>query len=282
MKHDPQQNEIMTELKQVLKLPKTQFYSALTEHLDSFPELQEQGQKWADDDEFKNVTDIVPVHIDMQQVIRVLQNIFSVGEQHLRILKHHFLDLAAKIIKKKLQTNKIKYIEYQQEQRIIKPFIEKVMEKMQMDSVKEMKAFWYEGINNDHKILPGQPIKTDHILALTFYTHDSKLCTAFRETYRKMNKNETMQKQIKRHSKFAYMGRLLYESFVFYGSTNSAVELLYHGINLPLSFNTLYCTFDAPTSTTTASSVATTFGSSGIVVKLESNESTKYIKTLDM
>eukprot|EP01084_Bolivina_argentea_P266961 452992_1 len=54
-------------------------------------------------------------------------------------------------------------------------------------------------------------------------------------------------------------------------------------MSIELLFKTLYCTFDAPTSTTTAESTACNFGGgAGIVMKLESSESTRYIKTLDM
>eukprot|EP01084_Bolivina_argentea_P262950 444889_1 len=50
-----------------------------------------------------------------------------------------------------------------------------------------------------------------------------------------------------------------------------------------LLFKTLYCVFNAPTSTTTAESVACSFGgANGIIMKFESSESAKYIRTLDM
>eukprot|EP01084_Bolivina_argentea_P261051 441018_1 len=79
------------------------------------------------------------------------------------------------------------------------------------------------------------------------------------------------------------MARLLYEAFVFYASKDSCVKILYHGLSIPLLFKTLYCCFNAPTSTTTASSVATEFGADmGIILKFKSSESSEYIRTLDM
>eukprot|EP01084_Bolivina_argentea_P238316 400386_1 len=79
------------------------------------------------------------------------------------------------------------------------------------------------------------------------------------------------------------MGRLLYESFVFYASTDCKIRILYHGMSQQLSFSTLFCSFNAPTSTTSAESVACSFGGgNGIILKFESSESCKYIRTIDM
>ena len=103
-----------------------------------------------------------------------------------------------------------------------------------------------------------------------------------RETYRKMHEYEFWKEQVDRHSKFANMGRLLYESFVFYGSRDSNVTLLYHGMSIELLFTSLYCFFYQPTSTTTEENVACSFGQNGVVLKFESADSNKYIKTLDM
>ena len=97
-----------------------------------------------------------------------------------------------------------------------------------------------------------------------------------------MKHEETMQRRKERHRSFANMGRLLYESFVFYGSRDSKVALLYHGMSIELLFKTLYCTFDQPTSTTTEENIACNFGRSGVVLKFESADSNQYIKTLDM
>eukprot|EP01084_Bolivina_argentea_P165860 288067_1 len=78
------------------------------------------------------------------------------------------------------------------------------------------------------------------------------------------------------------MGRLLYESFIFYASTDCKITTLYHGMSLHLAFTTLFCAFDAPTSCTTAQNVAQGFGHGGIVVTFTSSDSSKYIRTLDM
>eukprot|EP01084_Bolivina_argentea_P079618 144388_1 len=133
-----------------------------------------------------------------------------------------------------------------------------------------MIAVWYQGINENHQIYPNQAMQTDHVLALILYAQCTELCTAFRETYRKLDENEPKDELISRHEEFANMGRLIYESFVFFASTASQVKTLYHGMTIQLLFKTLYCTFSAPTSTTTAQSTASNFcGGTGIVMQFE-------------
>eukprot|EP01083_Nonionella_stella_P244294 850414_1 len=98
-----------------------------------------------------------------------------------------------------------------------------------MPSVKRMRAIWYHGINENHGIFPDDPFKLEHIIAMICYTHETELCTAFRGTYRRNNKEEHMTSQKERHSNFAWFGKLLYESFVFYASKSSKVQTLHHG-----------------------------------------------------
>eukprot|EP01084_Bolivina_argentea_P091329 164421_1 len=177
--------------------------------------------------------------------------------------------------------NRNEYIKYQNEKRA-QPYIQKANEKFCMKSVKAMKATWYHALNAYHKILPGDGLSVEHIIAIVCYSDNTELCTSFRETYRSISNNESFKQKKNRHSQFANMGRLIYEAFIFYATTKSEVTILYHGMSVPLLFTTLYCTFNAPTSTTTASSVASTFAENGIVIKFEANSSVKFIKTLDM
>eukprot|EP01084_Bolivina_argentea_P081492 147555_1 len=116
--------------------------------------------------------------------------------------------------------------------------------------IKGMKASWYQGINEQHYIAQNTPIQMDHVLVLIMYSNLSDLCFDFRATYRKINENESNEDQCLRHSQFAYFGRYMYESFVFYGTTDTKIKMLYHGINKEIFFKTMYCTFDAPTSMT--------------------------------
>eukprot|EP01084_Bolivina_argentea_P257107 433081_1 len=221
----------------------------------------------------------------IKQIMTIMHNKFSVNlysELHENELKNHFIEFAIQTIQKTLHLNKAKYLESQLGMRCM-PFIGKAESIIQMQTVKKMKASRYQGANADHRIKPDQPIQIDHVLALVLYSHCTELCTIFRDTYRKISNDESIFKQKKRHSQFANFGRLLYESFAFYASNDSKVQLLYHGMSIELLFSTLYCAFNAPTSTTTAASVAESYGQErGIVLTFESSESEKYIKTLDM
>eukprot|EP01084_Bolivina_argentea_P048117 88672_1 len=164
-------------------------------------------------------------------------------------------------------------------------YAQKAVVKCSTQSIKQLKATWYHGINEQHEINPNDLINQNHIIALIYYSSESSFCTAFRETYRRKHPTETLSAQKERHAIFATTGKLLYESFVFFGSKDSKVKTLYHGMSVELMFPTLYCAFDAPTSTTTETSVALTFcesGSQGIVLKFMSSDSSEYIKTLDM
>eukprot|EP01084_Bolivina_argentea_P016588 31028_1 len=179
---------------------------------------------------------------------------FFTGEYGESEIKNRFVKCAKITIQQKLQLNKARYRIYEQ-QKLLAVFIEKCKLKMNMKSVKQLKASYYQGINKEHQIHPGQPIQDAHVLSLIIYTQCTLLCTTFRETYRPI-KDEGLVKQKARHSVFGHLGKHLYESFAFYASFDGKIEILYHGMGQLLLFKTLYCTFSAPTSTTTASSIA--------------------------
>eukprot|EP01084_Bolivina_argentea_P290795 499622_1 len=214
---------------------------------------------------------------DQQRVIHFVPEELPLNKQQMK-----FVMFAVQKIKEKLKLNETSYVVSQPEIRSL-PFIEKAVQKTKMYSVRRLKASWYQGMNEHHRIIAKQQLTNEHVLAAVLYTDISTLCTKFRETYRKIYNDETLQQQITRHSQFANFGRLLYEAFVFYGTTDDRVAILYHGMSIELLFKSLFCIFDAPTSTTTAQSVACNFGGGGgIVMKLQSCESTQYIKTFDM
>eukprot|EP01084_Bolivina_argentea_P096722 173868_1 len=182
---------------------------------------------------------------------------------------------------KMFKLNQQKYLETKQNERLL-PFIEKSTIKMKMKSVREMKAVWYQNINQDHKVYPNSPIQEQHVFCLIMYSQCSQFCSAFRETYRKQREHETLGKQKERHSAYGHIGRAIYEAFVFFASVKDCITILYHGMSMPLLFSNMYCVFNAPTSTTTATSVALAFGNTGIMIQMQSADSTQYIRALDM
>eukprot|EP01084_Bolivina_argentea_P038386 70964_1 len=249
------------------------------------PTMLRHFQRWLQFGTIPQLQQSKSVQIDINQVSSIVHKILndeSCKPSQVNAFKVQFIQFAVNAIRKKLVKNKQIFINSRPSIQA-NPYIKSAESKMAMHSVKKMKACWYQGINEDHQIEPNQRIQMDHVLALVVYSQISALCTAFRKTYRKEKRTEKIEGQKERHSFFANFGKLLYESFVFYGTTESKVELLYHGMSTELLFASLYCTINAPTSTTTASSVAGTFGGgAGIVMKLESCESTKYIRTVDM
>ena len=163
------------------------------------------------------------------------------------------------------------------------PFIEQRNVKMNMPSMKQNCAVWYCNLNEHHQIHVGSTLNKQHVLSLIMYSQCSAFCTAFRGTYRKLSEYEGEEEQKRRHSEFAHFGRAIYESFVFFASTESQIQLLYHGVSIRLLFANMYCTFAQPTSTTTEHSVAGSFGrGNGLVVKLQSADSDPFIRTMDM
>eukprot|EP01084_Bolivina_argentea_P072149 131035_1 len=197
-------------------------------------------------------------------------------------VKSLFIEQVIDMLVKAEKLNRKEFIKHQNVKRFDE-YAEKAKHKFSSQCIKATKAVWYHGINKDHGILTNQTMCMDHVIALICYSNCTELCTKFRETYRKKDNKETTLQQNNRHMVFGQMGKLLYQSFVFFASRTSRVQILYHGMSLKLLFPTLYCAFDAPTSTTTASSVAQTFcDDRGIVIKFESSDSSKMIRTLDM
>eukprot|EP01084_Bolivina_argentea_P061829 113031_1 len=269
---------------EIFTISKREFYlTAVQSKFKEIPSMNFVAQSWAGqpiDIEQKEMNDM-----DIDYILNILSDIFSydvIQNVEPDTVKSMFIQSAHETIQILLEANRNLYLEQQQQERSA-PFIQQAQLKLNMNSVRQLRACWYQGINQHHNIHPEQSMQQPHVLSLVLYTQCTELCTTFRETYRKLPSEQSIFDQITRHSIFAHLGRLLYESFVFYGSKESKIETLYTGISMPLLFKTLYCTFDSPTSTTTAESVACSFGGdNGIILKLEGCESTKYIKTLDM
>eukprot|EP01084_Bolivina_argentea_P238311 400377_1 len=255
---------------------KDEFCNLMKQRCKQFPSLQRTINAWKRGS-FKN--NIIPVatmnNFNKDWVIKT----FETNEKELNSIIQTAVTAA---IHNAVITNREKYIKYQNNQRC-NHFIQKAILKSEMKSVKKLKAVWYHGINEYHEINVNDSLPLDHIIALICYTDISDLCTSFRGTYRRKTRNESIHEQKLRHAAYANMGRLMYEAFVFYASKDNQIQTLYHGISIPLVFPGLYCTFNQPTSTTTSAQIASNFCSGGgIVLRFESSESSKHIRTLDM
>eukprot|EP01083_Nonionella_stella_P208094 755440_1 len=207
-------------------------------------------------------------------------------DAHIRAIKaklqSQFLKCARFTIQKAVRINRHWFGETQIREKF-NVYLEKADATLKRFSVMALKAVWYHGMNVHHQISPDDVISKHHVMALICYADNSEFCTELRETYRARTATEDIKMRKMRHSYFAHFGRLLYESFVFYASIQSKVNTLHHGMSVPMVFSSLQCTFDQPTSTSTAQSVATSFGKgTGMVLSFESCESCKYIRALDM
>eukprot|EP01084_Bolivina_argentea_P083743 151610_1 len=229
------------------------------------------------DDKLKTFQDVI------MQVFEINKSeLTTQTEKYEHQTKNQFTRFAKQILQEINTDNRNKFVKLQNNQRS-KYYIKKAIHKLEMQSVKEMKAIWYQSLNQHHQIAIDDGLTLNHIIALVVYTDDTNICTAFRETYRYKDASESLQQLQKRHSNFAIMGRLMYEAFIFYASKDSKVQVLYHGMSIALLFPTLHCSFDCPTSTTTEPAVAVSFGQgNGIILKFESCDSSRYIRTLDM
>eukprot|EP01084_Bolivina_argentea_P159457 277713_1 len=265
---------------EIMKITTQQFYETTLERkLQKFPSVQLLCEAW-----LRGENEPQPLATDAKQISDAMRDIFgyTIDYSNIENVRNAFTKYAMDKIRKYIEDNRNNYVTFQQHERL-QCFIEKMQFKMTMQSVKQLKACQYQQMNITHQIPLNEPIKREHVLSLILYTDNSEWCTAFRETYRKQVASESLQEQKLRHATFANMGKLLYESFIFYGSKSSEVSELYHGMSIQLLFKTLYCTFDAPTSTTIESSVAGSFcNDRGIIMKLETSDSSQYIKTLDM
>eukprot|EP01084_Bolivina_argentea_P033504 61955_1 len=103
---------------------------------------------------------------------------------------------------------------------------------------------------------------------MLIYTSESKLCTSYRQTFRPIYPNETYKSIAKRHSKYFFLSRYLYESIDIHGLVLDTKEKVYHGIDKTMLFSHFLSHFNAPTSTTKELSVAMNFAKdSGIILE---------------
>eukprot|EP01084_Bolivina_argentea_P307493 531503_1 len=150
-------------------------------------------------------------------------------------IKSFFISYTKSVLKEATVKNRNNYVQRKNEQRF-QSFYHKAQMKSQMSSIKQIKAVWYHGLNKHHQIMPNDTLSISHITAIICYSDNSTLCTSFRETFRSKGQNETIEQQKNRHQEFRHIGKLLYESFVFFGNTDGKIKTLYHGISIPLLF----------------------------------------------
>eukprot|EP01084_Bolivina_argentea_P211192 359287_1 len=139
-----QHNDVLIDtLYEFFKIEKQQFYHNCLKKskLRYNPSLFSEAQRWA------NVADFQRQEIKEEKEIslyNVLLDVFADESKHIQIevIKHLFIKYAKNIIEGEIQVNKAQYVNQQQLIRS-QPFIYKSEKKIQMESVKRLKARWH-------------------------------------------------------------------------------------------------------------------------------------------
>eukprot|EP01084_Bolivina_argentea_P069294 126113_1 len=143
------------------------------------------------------------------------------------------------------------------------------------------------GIDNDTSIT------IDHIISVVLYTQFTELCTKFRETFRKIYRNETLEQVKSRNAEVAVWSRLLRECVEYYGyrhfgdiivsetsffnpsyqTINKLSGPFYCGMDNQMVVSEVHMFLSGPTSTSRSEEVAMRFASDGgITLRLGNTE----------
>eukprot|EP01084_Bolivina_argentea_P107587 192359_1 len=235
-------HDVINAFYDLLKLSKQQYYHYfIDKNSSNCTNLNEDIQRWIDDESMNVYQTNIDVTTQQQEMLKIFQVTFEELELEIKQIEQkirfEFIQFTKKYLEDtiplKLQLKEKEYIRKQNNNRC-EPFIEKAKAKLEMNSVKQLKAIWYHGMNKHHQINVNDPITMQHILSLICYADNTELCTAFRMTYRRVSTDKSIQDQKKRHSEFANLGKLMYEAFIFYASKNGEITTLYHGMGVPL------------------------------------------------
>eukprot|EP01084_Bolivina_argentea_P251926 422722_1 len=125
-----------------------------------------------------------------------------------------------------------------------------------------------------------QNIEIDHLIALMIYCNYDELQFKFTQTYRKLDKHETLKAMKQRHAYYYFLGKLLRECVECFGLKRPSTEWrvdnpskpqiiqhyfyddwmeVYHGLNESFEFSSVFGHIKHPFSTTTDYCVAVNF-----------------------
>lgn len=117
----------------------------------------------------------------------------------------------------------------------------------------------------------GKEITMDQVMALLVYCNYNAMTSKLKKGCQTPSNSKTNQLK---HSEVVNWCKLLSEIVYCFGAKLNASQYLYHHIQCKLTFNTLQCQFNAPTSTTSKYIIAKSVkhGKKGICLKLEGTE----------
>eukprot|EP01084_Bolivina_argentea_P283251 485054_1 len=123
--------------------------------------------------------------------------------------------------------------------------------------------------SNIYRIDRGDKIGTWHILAICLYTDLSDMCTDYRSSYRRTEKDKNDNDVIDRFRCYYFLSRFLFCGIEFWGQPLKGDQVVFHGLNKELLFESFSTHFHAPMSTTpTKESVVNFAGDDGIILTL--------------
>eukprot|EP01083_Nonionella_stella_P120906 362797_1 len=125
--------------------------------------------------------------------------------------------------------------------------------------------------DRQYNIARNESIGLRHILAIVTYTDMSDFCTAYRSTYRMIEKETETHHVTARHRQLYFYSRTLFEAIQFFGQSMEPSLKVYHGLNKVLHFESFAAFFNQPISTTTDINTAFQFANGkGIILTLKS------------
>eukprot|EP01083_Nonionella_stella_P069615 185671_1 len=125
----------------------------------------------------------------------------------------------------------------------------------------------------EFNLIRNQSIGIRHILTVVIYTDDSRFCTAFRKTYRKIDDEKEDYQVTQRHKQIYHYARNLYEAVELFGQRMRPTDEVYHGLNRVMFFHQFRAYFSQPMSTTKSKTIAHQFAGSegkGVILTLKS------------
>eukprot|EP01084_Bolivina_argentea_P259872 438687_1 len=124
--------------------------------------------------------------------------------------------------------------------------------------------------SEEYNICRGDKIGSKHILSICFYTDCSDLCTDYRSSFRRTEYDKNDQDVRNRFRKYYFLSRFLFEAIEFWGEPLRNDQIIHHGLNSELLFESFTSHFHAPISTTPYKESAINFaGQDGIILYLK-------------
>ena len=160
--------------------------------------------------------------------------------------------------------------------RVFNNLLTKAVVHQKIETGRSMRAKNCGNTNDLYDIPPDSPLSVAHIMAVIMYTDMTDLQREYkkkgcreRKPFRHTSDSAFIEfKNL--HQEISWWYKLLVECVIIYGSTPTANQTFYTGLNKKFVFDSMVPRFHCPFSTTTSTSVAGNFRkSSGVILKMK-------------